>query len=116
MPNKPNFYAGGMLDRVSALRKDQSWIDAQRAAAETRIVPIWRAQNFMLGELEAPQAGLLTVADLPEGAEFFLLGLHGETAYFAVDLSDLEDPATHPGFGGPGQLRRSAEFRAAAGA
>lgn len=104
MPNKPNFYAGGMLDRVSALRKDQSWIDARRAAAETRIVPVWRAQNFMFGDLEAPRAGLLTAADLPDGAEYFLLGLNGETAYFAVDLSDLEDPATHPSFAGRGSF------------
>ena len=47
---------------------------------------------------------MLSVADLPEGAEFFLLGLHGETAYFAVDLSDLEDPATHPGLAGRGSF------------
>jgi NAD+ diphosphatase len=104
MPHKPNFYAGGMLDRVSALRKDQSWIDARRAAAETRVVPIWRAQNFVLGEQDAPRAGLVSAADLPEGVEFFLLGLHGETAYFAADLSDLEDPASHPGLAGRGSF------------
>ena len=51
-----------------------------------------------------------------KGRSIFLLGLHGETAYFAVDLSDLEDPAAHPGLAGRGQLRRSAELRAAAGA
>ncbi|UEM20289.1 NAD(+) diphosphatase [Skermanella mucosa] len=97
MPNKPNFYAGGVLDRVSAQRKDQSWIDAMFAAAETRIVPIWRAQNFVAGGADLPQAGLLSAADLPEGAEYVLLGLRDGTAYFAADLSHVEDPAVHPG-------------------
>ncbi|UEM02951.1 NAD(+) diphosphatase [Skermanella rosea] len=104
MPNKPNFYAGGVLDRVSAQRKDQDWIDALFAAAETRIVPIWRAQNFVAEGADLPRAGLLSLADLPEGAETMLLGLLDGTAYFAADLSHIEDPAAHPNLAGRGSF------------
>jgi NAD+ diphosphatase len=104
MPHKPNFYAGGVLDRVSAQRKDQAWIDSLIAAAETRIVPIWRAQNFVVEGGDVPLAGIVTVADLPEGAEYVLLGLRDGTAYFAADLSDIEDPLVHPGLTGRGSF------------
>jgi len=104
MLHKPNFYAGGVLDRVSLQRKDQSWIDAQRAAAETRIVPVWRTQNFVIDAADAPRAVLLSSADLPDDADLMLLGQRDGVAYFAVDLSELEDPAAHPAFAGRGSF------------
>ena len=65
----------------------------------------------MLGRADAPNAGLLAPtwpSWLPDaGGRIFLGELHGETAWFAVDLSEREDPAAT----GPGRPGSFAELR-----
>ena len=106
---KHNLYAGGGLDRASLMRKDESWIAARLRAPETRLVPVWRSLNLidstdaaaprLAGLGAAEGAGLLA---LP-GIETALLGLDGDSACFALDLTAaLEAPETHPVLAGRG--------------
>jgi NAD+ diphosphatase len=96
---KPNFYADVALDRAAHLRDDADWLAASLAAPGTVIIPVWRARNLVV-EGEAPRAVLLPLARaaalVAAARETVLLGLQGETAYFAVDLSHLDDPSGLP--------------------
>jgi NAD+ diphosphatase len=98
-----NFYAGGLLDRAGMRRRDRDWIDRLLANPQTRLVPVWRQQSFVL-QAEMPAIATLlceAASDLiREADEIALLGLEGDpdtgTAYFAVEISHLEAPETHP--------------------
>jgi NAD+ diphosphatase len=91
-------YAGGHLDRAGLFRKDDDWISAQLSDPKTQIVPVWRSKN-LIDELDsAPKARLMDRADANEvlamASQTTLLGIQGDIAYFAADLSILdEDPA-----------------------
>lgn len=101
-----NFYAGSSLDRAAVKRRDAAWLAGRFAAAGTRLLPVWRGKHLVDGPREAPQPVWLDPAEtwwreIAAEAPVFL-GLEGETACFAVDLSPLEDPAGHPRLGGLG--------------
>lgn len=92
MRDLPNVYAGG-LDRASHRRKDATWLAAQLEHAGTRFVPVWQARNLVRGaDGLAPRAVLLERADYAPDGQVVLLGVGGEHAYFAVDLSHLDEP------------------------
>ena len=106
-PRRPNFYEAGGLDRAGGRRRDAAWLAARLADPATRLVPVWQSQSFVLQE-EAPAPALLT-ADaaaglLPDAGAVVLLGLVGESAHFAVDLSHIEDPSAHPLLGSAGRF------------
>ncbi|MDE2165227.1 MAG: NAD(+) diphosphatase [Alphaproteobacteria bacterium] len=92
MRDQLNVYAGG-LDRATHRRKDAAWLVAQLEHAGTRFVPVWQAQNLVIGaDGLAPRAVLLERAQfVPEG-DVVLLGLAGDHAYFAIDLSHRDEP------------------------
>ncbi|MGH6940500.1 NAD(+) diphosphatase [Hypericibacter sp.] len=98
-----NFYAGGRLDRAGLRRRDRDWIERLLADPRTRLVPVWRQQSFVL-QAEMPAIATLLRESASEliqsAAEIALLGLEGEpdngVAYFAVEISHLEAPETHP--------------------
>jgi NAD+ diphosphatase len=95
-PYRPNFYAGSTLDRLARLRRDADWVAARLADPATRLVPVWRAQNLVIAGA-SPTAAWLTVAHarslITETREVALLGLIDEVAHFAIEVSDLDDPA-----------------------
>lgn len=90
--SETNFYADCGLDRVSLLRKDAAWVAERLVHVETRFVPLWRSRNYV--DAKAARAVLLTAEEhkqLPPAIEEpIFLGLAGETAYFACDLSHIE--------------------------
>lgn len=89
-------YVGVGLDRAGAERRDEAWIRARLADAETRLVPVWRAWNLIVGGA-APMAAVLQGAEaaacLAASGPVALLGLEGNRAWFACDLSHLEEDA-----------------------
>lgn len=86
------FYAPDpRFDRAAHLRTDAVWLGERRASASTRVIALWRDQNLIRGG-EAPEP-LLLPADAVTGGEAIFLGMAEETAYFAVDLEDLDDAA-----------------------
>lgn len=102
MTIKTNLYAGGALDRAAPRRKDAGWVTAMLTAPDSRRLPVWRSQSFVEHpHSHEPRLGWLPSgigAELAQrpGVETALLGLDGDTALFAVDLSTMDDPGQHP--------------------
>ena len=89
-----NFYSGVGLDRADALRRDETWVAAQQADPESRVVLVWRNRNLIrrAENVDAVWLRITETAVLHGGdAEPVFLGRDGETAVFAVDLSDLAE-------------------------
>jgi NAD+ diphosphatase len=93
------FYTGGALDRAALQRRDADWVAERLAAGSTRIVPVWRNQNLILAG-EVPEAVSVTgkpVRDLVDMAgPLALLGIDGDIAYFAADVSEHEPSVLAP--------------------
>jgi NAD+ diphosphatase len=88
-----NFYAFAEIDRVGHHRRDTAWLAARIEDPASRFVPVWRAQNLVVAGAEPPRAAFLHRHELIEAnGEAVLLGLAGEDAVFAVDLSAHEEP------------------------
>jgi NAD+ diphosphatase len=98
--NDVNFYVIETLDRASARRRDSDWFARQLADPKSRLMPVWRGQN-LLREGEEPEAAFLSRQEaeslLAGTADIALLGLIGDTAHFAFDLSHREEPPSLPG-------------------
>ncbi len=105
-----NLYAGSGLDRAAPRRNDAAWVAATLTATDSRLVPVWRSQSLIDGaDSGAPRLGWMpntAGADLMAlpGVETALLGLDGDTAWFALDLSVLDDPGQHPSLADRGQF------------
>ncbi|HXU57390.1 MAG TPA: NAD(+) diphosphatase [Verrucomicrobiae bacterium] len=95
-----NFYVTPTLDRVSLNRRDEAWLALRMAEPASRLLLVWRGQNLIL-EADSPAAALLSLTEggalLAEAREIALLGLVGEQALFAADLSHREEPPALPG-------------------
>jgi NAD+ diphosphatase len=111
-------FCGSPLDRASEKRTDADWIAAKRHDPASFILPVWRLQPFLMGPENA--RGPLEAAYLKPGlaeplmapdAPWILLGRDGETAYFAIDISEAADPANAGPLAGLGHFR---DMRAAA--
>lgn len=92
-------YAGGHLDRAGLFRKDEDWISAKLANPKTQIVPVWRSKNLVDDLSSAPKSRVVDRADASEILELAhqttLLGISGDVAYFAADISSLEEEPAH---------------------
>jgi NAD+ diphosphatase len=94
--HRPNYYAALPLDRRAQQRGDQAWIERLLRDGATRILPVWRAQNLVAGIGEAPRAAWLSMTQAEAwigGSDAVFLGIAGDVAHFALELSHLEDPA-----------------------
>lgn len=84
-------YCGAWLDRAGARRADPAWVADRLPTA--RLVPLWRDRCLVAGDPPEPvpsvasRSALLDAAAVPP----VFLGLDGEQAVFAVDLSDLTE-------------------------
>jgi len=83
---KANVFAGGTLDRASTLRRDEARLAALVTDPASRFFPVWRTHSLIKGE----EIVSLAADQLPAIETPVLLGLEGEVACFAVDLSDHE--------------------------
>ncbi|GAC1346321.1 MAG: NAD(+) diphosphatase [Acetobacteraceae bacterium] len=111
----PNAYTGNPLDRAGALREDDAWIADRLADPNSLFVPVWRSRTLVQGD-DKPQAVFLTGAAAAAvrmaGGPWAFLGLQGEQAMFAVDVSGVDDPLPLLAEG----LGRFEDLRALAGA
>jgi NAD+ diphosphatase len=108
-----NNFTGGPIDRATERRQDEAWLAARQEDEMTRIVPVWQSRNLLTG-----RASLKPVFLSPSQARenihapesTILLGVKGDSAYFAVGLSSLEDapPASLVGLGRFRDLRQVA--------
>lgn len=99
-------FAGGPLDRASHRRTDTTWLAAQLAKPQTRIVPLWKLQPLIshgspaIGWLYADQLEGYLGADTPT----IFLGLDGDIAHFAIDISAVDNPRREGPFGAAGRF------------
>ncbi len=88
-------YSGSPLDRATDKRRDESWIADKLHDRATRIVPVWRNRN-LVSSGDQPHPITLTGAHargvLQISGEVVFLGLQGDAALFAADVSSLELP------------------------
>ncbi len=88
---RPNFYAGLALDRMSERRSDTAWIESLFRDPATRVIPVWRSRS-LIAEGTSPQAVFLSTSELSvDPATAVFLGLAPDAAYFAADISHLEE-------------------------
>lgn len=108
--DRPNFYAGLTLDRMSERRGDSAWIAELIRKPNSRLIPVWRSRSLIV-EGDSPEAVFLDTVSLnktgagvaPENGVMFL-GLMEETAYFVADVSHLEEDALPAISGGRGRF------------
>jgi NAD+ diphosphatase len=99
----PNFYAGLVLDRMAERRRDDEFILGLLAVPTTCIVPVWRGFN-LIGTDSEPRAVFVTAGQWRPGGEVTFLGMAGTTAYFATDLSSLDQREAEARLAGIGQF------------
>jgi NAD+ diphosphatase len=105
-------FSGNPLDRASEKRTDVEWIAARRRDASSLILPVWRLQPFILGgekaappvELGLLRPGLCDSLAAPDAPCIFL-GLEGQNAMFALDISAAPDPVGEGPIAGLGHFR-----------
>ncbi len=93
----PNFLSGLELDRAASLRSNPKGLDEAWSRADTRVVPVWRSRHIVLRE----DVTSLVVFG-PNQLEAYrdsrvLLGTASGAAYFAVDVSSVEEPGASLG-------------------
>src|SRR5580704_2866473 len=93
-------FAGNPLNRASEKRTDTNWIESKKRDPSSLVLPMWRLEPFLLGpeKREAPvELGLLRpgIADslAGAGAPCIFLGLDGDRALFALDVSEAPERA-----------------------
>src|ERR1700709_1639635 len=105
-------FSGNPLDRASEKRSDAAWIAARRRDPSSLILPMWRLQPFILGPEEGPapvdlgllRPGLADSLAAPDAPCIFL-GLEGQNAMFALDISAARDPVSEGPIAGLGHFR-----------
>src|SRR5215472_10174142 len=95
LASRPNVYSSSPLDRAGARREEADWIEQRLHDPETLFVPVWRNRNLVRGMDEgAPEAVFISgeVAHTlrMHGGPWAFLGMHGEQAVFAVDISTAD--------------------------
>jgi NAD+ diphosphatase len=91
-----NYYSSCGLDRVSARRRDDRWLADRLEADTTRFIPVWDQKNLFTTRGERLEPVFLPACDardLVPGAESLtLLGVAGDSAYFALGLPASAQP------------------------
>jgi NAD+ diphosphatase len=104
-------FSGNPLDRASDRRTDSDWLQAKRRDPSSLILPLWRLDLFLRGAQGAAETSLgLVPPELVEGladaqAPWVFLGLDGERALFALDISAAEEPNRQGPLAGLGHFR-----------
>jgi NAD+ diphosphatase len=107
-------FAGNPLNRASEKRTDHQWIAARRQDSSSLIFPLWRLEPFLTDSNGAdasteigwisPDAAASLAAD---DAINIFLGLDGERALFALDISAADNPSKNGPLAGRGYFREA---------
>ncbi len=84
------FYSQSPIDRADHLRKDAATLQQLRATDSTRLIPVCEAKSLTTNSDSPPVALMLKAKPLDNLPEVFL-GNDNERAYFAVDVSALNE-------------------------
>jgi len=107
-------FAGSPLNRASEKRTNRGWIESKRRDPSSLILPLWRLEPFLLEPKKSDvpiELGLLRpgIADALAGADApcIFLGLDGDTAVFALDVSAAAAPGNVGPLAGLGYFREA---------
>ena len=85
----PHVFAGNPLNRGEKERRDEEWIRSKALDSASKFLPLWDSQ-VLITENPQTELGWLDLSALAQAGfdwDPWFLGLQGETAHFAVDLS-----------------------------
>jgi NAD+ diphosphatase len=94
----PLVFTSSPLDRAGDLRSDPNWLNVKRSEPQARFLHLWKLQPLLTGAPDTPEAALCFLDSeqskeaAPAETEDVFLGLDGDAAYFARDVSALEEP------------------------
>jgi NAD+ diphosphatase len=105
-------FAGNPLNRASEKRTDANWIESKRHEPSSLVLPVWRLEPFLLQEdmtTGTTALGLLR-PELVDGltnreATCIFLGLDGDRAVFALDVSAAGEEVNTGPLAGLGYFR-----------
>ena len=90
----PILFSGSPIDRSDHQRRDSAWIAERLEREDSRFVALWRLNVLVVQGAEGGVAWATNVVREsmnPDVGEV-LLGVWDDVAYFAVDISSLEEP------------------------
>ncbi|PQA88137.1 NAD(+) diphosphatase [Hyphococcus luteus] len=108
--DNPNWFANSPLSRVNIEKDQHAFVEARLADQTSLLLPMWRGDPLMKDGAPA-FLNIAALSEFPKDAPLILLGLIGERAYFAVDISSTADSAETAPFtelGGYMPLRNAA--------
>ena len=88
-----NILSGLAVDRASGLRGDPARLAEMWGRSETRVLPVWRSKHIVVSE--EPSRVAFVEADRfreLDREQAILLGQGDGATYFAVDVSEVEEP------------------------
>ena len=89
------YYTDIALDRAAHRRLDDAWMDRRLDDPRSRVVPVWRDRNLVLGG-DLPRAVIFDGSAgqdlIGRAADVAFLGVDGDRAVFAVDLPGDDEP------------------------
>jgi len=105
-------FSGNPLNRVSEKRTDTVWVNTKRHDPSSLILPMWRLEPFILGgeKAQPPLEIGLVKSELADelgldDAICIFLGLDGDKALFALDISEIANPTRTGPLAGLGHFR-----------
>jgi NAD+ diphosphatase len=92
----PIAFSGNPLDRSGDKRTDKAWLEIMRSGPGARVLPLWKLQPLLFGAEGRSGLGFID-GELASGlggenAFEVFLGISGDAAHFARDISALPDP------------------------
>jgi len=109
----PILFSGSPIDRADHQRRDAAWIGELLERDDSRFVALWRLNVLVAQTPDASVAWATNVVreSMNQDVKEIFLGLWDDVAYFAVDISSLENPAETLGATGVAKFE---DIRAAA--
>ncbi len=97
LASRPNVYSASPLDRIATRREDPAWIDAKLADPDSLFVPVWRTRNLVRGTHESNPEAVYISGEMAhtlrmQDGPWAFLGILGDRAVFAIDISATDDP------------------------
>jgi len=110
---EPILFSGSPIDRADHERRNAAWLAERLEREDTRFVALWRL-NVLIRQGDEPRIAWATGAvreSMNPDVKEVLLGLWDDIAYFAVDISALDEPEEALGASG---IAKFEDVRAAA--
>jgi NAD+ diphosphatase len=109
-----NYFAANPIDRLTARRSDEKWLQEQLEHPSTRFLPVWNSKQ-LFAEASAPEPVLLAhtgMGELLKTAETVIfLGQNEARTFFALDLPE-DDAAFAESLGRLGRFQDLKRFGA----